>query len=209
MTEEAIDKISLLLQGKIPEHFDIKKFTDETDRNLSVLLNQLFAFLQEIHEFIIPLSQGKLDEISLPQPKNFLGSPFKELHARLRHLTWQANRVAAGDYSQRVDFMGDFSEAFNLMITSLDTHERELKSKIEQLEEALSRIEKLEGILPICSNCKKIRNNRTDPKKQSNWIDIESYISERTEAQFSHGICPECMEKLYPEICSDYLSDTD
>lgn len=209
MTEETIDKISILLQGKIPEKFEIENVTDEAERNLSVLLNQLFAFLQEIHEFIIPLSQGKFDEISLPQPKNFLGSPFKDLHSHLRHLTWQAKQVASGDYSQRVDFMGDFSEAFNHMIASLYNNEKALKTKIEQLEEALSRIEKLEGILPICSSCKKIRNNGSDPKNQSNWIEIESYISKRTEAQFSHGICPECMRNLYPEICSEYLSDSD
>jgi len=209
MTEEAIDKIALLLQGKIPKQFDADNVTDETDRKLSVLLNQLFVYLQEIHEFIIPLSQGKLDELNLPQRTNFLGAPFKDLHARLRHLTWQAKQVASGDYSQHVDFTGDFSDAFNFMIESLDNHERELKSKITQLEEALSHIEKLEGILPICANCKKIRNNGSDPKDQKNWIEVERYISKRTEAQFSHGICPDCMEKLYPDICSDYLSDTD
>jgi hypothetical protein len=209
MTEGTIEKISLLLQGKIPLPFDMENITDETDRNLSILLNQLIGYLQEINEFIIPLSQGQLDEINLPHPRNFLGSPFKDLHARLRHLTWQAKQVASGDYSQRVDFMGDFSEAFNFMIESLDNKEKALKSKIAQLEEALSHIEKLEGILPICANCKKIRNNGSDPKNQNNWIEIESYISKRTEAKFSHGICPECMEKLYPEICSDYLSDPD
>lgn len=209
MTEETIEKISLLLQGKIPDQFDIENVTDETDRNFSGLMNQLFTFLQEINQFIIPLSQGKLDELNFPQRTNFLGAPFKDLHARLRHLTWQAKQVASGDYSQRVDFTGDFSDAFNFMIESLDTKEKALKSKIEQLEEALARIEKLEGILPICANCKRIRNNGSDPKTQSNWIEIESYISKRTEAKFSHGICPECIKKLYPEVCSDYLSDPD
>lgn len=200
MTEEAIDKISLLLQGEIPEQFDIENITDETERNLSVLLNQLFVFLQEIHEYIIPLSQGKLDEISLPQPKNFLGSPFKDLHSRLRHLTWQAKQVASGDYSQRVDFMGDFSEAFNFMISSLYHNDKALKAKIGELEDALSHIEKLEGILPICANCKKIRAEDADPKNQNNWIEVESYISKRTEAKFSHGICPECLNKLYSDL---------
>lgn len=200
MIEEVIDKLAVLLQGKIPERIDPENVTDEANQRLSVLLNQLLVFLQEIHEFIIPLSQGKLDEIKLPQPKNFLGSPFKELHSHLLHLTWQAKQVASGDYSQRVDFMGDFSEAFNFMITSLDNNEKALKRKIEQLEEALSHIEKLEGILPICSNCKRIRIEGGDPENQDSWTQIESYIGSRTEARFSHGICPECMERLYPDL---------
>lgn len=200
MIEEAIDKITILLHGKIPEKFDAGNVADETKQRLSLLLNQLFVFLQEIHEFIIPLSQGRLDQITLPQQENFLGSPFKELHSRLRHLTWQTKQVAEGDYSQRVDFMGDFSEAFNFMIDSLYNHEMALKGKIEQLEEALSHIAKLEGILPICASCKKIRDEGADPRDQNSWIEIESYISKRTEAKFSHGICPECLNKLYSHL---------
>lgn len=200
MIEEAIDKITILLHGKIPEKIDAGNVADETKQRLSLLLNQLFVFLQEIHEFIIPLSQGRLDQITLPQQENFLGSPFKELHSRLRHLTWQTKQVAEGDYSQRVDFMGDFSEAFNFMIDSLYNHEMALKGKIEQLEEALSHIAKLEGILPICASCKKKRDEGADPRDQNSWIEIESYISKRTEAKFSHGICPECLNKLYSHL---------
>ena len=81
-----------------------------------------------------------MEDVTVPLPKNFLASPFKELHSHLQHLTWQAKQVAKGDYSQRVDFMGDFSEAFNFMITSLDNNEKALKRKIGQLEEALSHI---------------------------------------------------------------------
>lgn len=58
----------------------------------------------------------------------------------------------------------------------------------------LHRMKHLEGILPVCASCKKIRDER------GNWHRFESYISERSEADFSHGICPECAEKLYPEI---------
>ncbi len=139
--------------------------------------------MEEIHDFIIPLSKGKLNGIKISS-KNFLGSPFKELHSRLLHLTWQAKQVANGDFSQRVDFMGDFSEAFNSMIVSLDNNEKLLKKKINELEKAISHIKNLEGILPICSNCKKIRLEGTDAKDQDNWVQIENYISEKTEAKF-------------------------
>ena len=200
MIEKAIEKLTLLLQGRVPEPIDTKRTTNEHEHELAILFNQLFSFVQEIHEFIFPLSKGKLEDVTVPLPKNFLASPFKELHSHLLHLTWQAKQVASGDYSQRVDFMGDFSEAFNFMITSLDNNEKALKRKIEQLEEALSHIAKLEGVLPICANCKRIRSELSDPDNQNNWIEIESYISKRTEAQFSHGICPECMKKLYPDF---------
>jgi hypothetical protein len=200
MIEEAIEKLAILLQGRIPEKIDGGKITDEGEHKLSVLLNQVFSFMQEIHDFVIPLSRGKLDEIPLPPPKNFLGSPFKELHSHLLHLTWQAEQVAHGDYSQRVDFMGDFSEAFNSMIISLDNNEKILKSKIGELEKAFAQITKLEGILPICANCKKIRIEGADPENQNSWVQMESYISERTKARFSHSICPECMKKLYSDF---------
>ena len=199
MMEKITAKLAILLQGKIPEKIDTGNITDEREQNLAKTLNQLITFMQEVHDFIIPLSKGELAEIKI-SPKNFFGSPFKEFHSRLLHLTWQANQVAKGDFSQRVDFMGDFSEAFNSMIVSLDNNKKLLKRKIDELENALSHIKKLEGILPICSNCKKIRLEGTDPKKQDNWMQIESYISEKTEAQFSHSICPERMKKLYPDF---------
>lgn len=55
------------------------------------------------------------------------------------------------------------------------------------------RMTYLEGLLSICANCKKIRDEK------GNWRQIESYICERSEAEFSHSVCPECAEKLYPE----------
>ncbi len=197
MIEEAIASLTLLLQGKIPPALDVEAFADAGERQLAALLNRLFACMQETHEFVVPLSQGKLAELRI-SPGNFLGSPFKELHSRLLHLTWQAEQVARGDYRQRVDFMGDFSEAFNAMIAALEQHDRQLRQKIAELEQAMAHISRLEGILPICSNCKKVRHVGTDPKEQGNWVQIEQYLSEKTAAEFSHSICPECREKLYP-----------
>jgi DNA-binding response OmpR family regulator len=70
-----------------------------------------------------------------------------------------------------------------------------LAERIRQLEEALSRVTQLQGLLPICSYCKKIRNDR------NYWQQVEGYISEHTEVQFSHGICPECYTRfVQPEL---------
>lgn len=61
-----------------------------------------------------------------------------------------------------------------------------LSTRVKELEDALHRVRQLEGLLPICSYCKKIRDD------QGAWHRVESYISARTDAQFSHGVCPEC-----------------
>lgn len=69
----------------------------------------------------------------------------------------------------------------------------------KQLEEALNNIQILRGLLPMCANCKKIRDNQGD------WQPVEVYLSQRSEVEFTHGICPECKAKLYPEIYGDAI----
>ncbi len=71
--------------------------------------------------------------------------------------------------------------------------EEEKERVHNELEQALNNIKTLEGMLAICANCKKIRTN------EGEWDRIEKYISERSNAEFSHSICPECMIKLYGE----------
>ena len=71
----------------------------------------------------------------------------------------------------------------------------DLADRVRDLEDALSQIKQLTGMLPICSYCKKIRND------QDYWQRVEDYVGEHSEAQFTHGICPECYEKIVkPEI---------
>jgi len=65
------------------------------------------------------------------------------------------------------------------------------------LREAMDQIKMLRGLLPICSSCKDIRDD------QGYWHQIEDYVRTHSDAEFSHGICPECAEKLYPEVFSD------
>ena len=202
MIAQAIEKLGLLMQGKSPAKIEATKIDDPSDRQLAEAINQLITFVQEIHRFIVPLARGELNDISV-SPKNFLASPFKELHSRLRHLTWQTKQVASGDYGQRVDFMGDFSEAFNLMIIALERNERLLKEKIKELEQALGHIKRLEGFLPICSFCKRIRTEGRDPQDPRSWVQFENYLTARTDAHFSHSVCPECFQKYYPECSED------
>lgn len=72
--------------------------------------------------------------------------------------------------------------------------EAALDEERRRLQKALEDVKTLRGILPICSSCKKIRDDL------GYWNQVEQYISQHSEAQFSHGICPECLRKLYPEL---------
>jgi methyl-accepting chemotaxis protein len=72
--------------------------------------------------------------------------------------------------------------------------EQRVKERTRDLETALSEIKTLKGIIPICSHCKKIRDD------DGYWNQLETYIRDHSEAQLSHGICRECAEKFYPEL---------
>ena len=71
--------------------------------------------------------------------------------------------------------------------------EREREELISQLREALRNVRTLRGLLPICANCKRIRDD------QGYWRSVEAYVREHSEAEFTHGLCPDCLAKLYPE----------
>ena len=72
--------------------------------------------------------------------------------------------------------------------------EKERIQLIRDLQDSLAKIKTLSGMLPICASCKKIRDDK------GYWNQIETYIGKHSEAEFSHGICPECAKKLYPDI---------
>jgi hypothetical protein len=81
----------------------------------------------------------------------------------------------------------------NLLLEKL---RRELHERIAELEATLDRVKQLEGIIPICAYCKKIRDDQQD------WHGLEKYITDHSEALFSHGICPTCLEKELQELKS-------
>lgn len=73
--------------------------------------------------------------------------------------------------------------------------QQSLAARLVELEQALARVKQLQGLLPICSYCKKIRDDK------NYWQQVDAYIAEHSEAQFSHGICPDCFEKFVkPEL---------
>ena len=78
-------------------------------------------------------------------------------------------------------------------ITARKRAEEDREKLIQELKEALEKVKTLSGMLPICASCKKIRDDK------GYWRQIESYIRDHSEAEFTHGICPDCFKKLYPD----------
>jgi len=81
--------------------------------------------------------------------------------------------------------------------------EEDKQKLVRILQESLAQVKELKGLLPICANCKKIRNDK------GYWQVVEGYIGEHTDATFTHGMCPECMTIFYPDfVQSDYEKPT-
>jgi hypothetical protein len=90
--------------------------------------------------------------------------------------------------------IASFPAASYLMMQEILLAKRQLDEQVEKLQEALRHVQRLQGLLPICMYCHKIW---TDEKS---WQQIELYISEHSDATFTHGLCPECARKHYPEL---------
>ncbi len=75
----------------------------------------------------------------------------------------------------------------------VDARTAELKKRNDDLEKAMRQIKVLQGFLPICAGCKKIRND------EGYWQEIETYVEQHSEAEFSHGLCQTCIKRLYPD----------
>ncbi|MBN1581545.1 MAG: response regulator, partial [Anaerolineae bacterium] len=85
--------------------------------------------------------------------------------------------------------------------TQLQDANSQLEDKIQNLErvnaeltDALNQVKTLTGLLPICANCKKVRDD------QGYWHQVEAYVRDHSSVEFSHSICPDCYQKLYPEF---------
>ncbi len=131
----------------------------------------------------------------------------------IHSLEYSANQIAKGYLNTRStiyskDEIGALAESLNNMAKNLQTTmtsrdklalevkqrkmaEKEKQKVINELEEAIENIKTLSGLIPICSNCKKIRDDK------GYWNNLEFYIQQHSDASFSHGICPECSDELY------------
>lgn len=104
-----------------------------------------------------------------------------------------ALQTGADDYLTKPFDLSELKARINVGRRILDMQEA-LYRKVKELNRALAEIKTLRGILPICAGCKKIKNDRGE------WIPVEVYIRDRTEAEFSHGLCPECVKKFFANV---------
>lgn len=100
--------------------------------------------------------------------------------------------AGADDYLTKPFDAGELRSRIEVGIRMIDLQTR-LQKKIRELKQAIEDIKTLKGIVPICSSCKKIRDD------DGFWQRVEDYVREHSEAEFSHSICPDCMGRLYPE----------
>jgi hypothetical protein len=135
------------------------------------------------------------EKIPLPfgRELNELTNTFNEMSVRLRsEIDTLEERV-----QERTVELKQVNDQLAKDISKRQQVEEEREKLIGSLQEALSKVKMLSGLLPICASCKKIRDDK------GYWGQIESYISDHSEAEFSHGICPDCMKKLYPDFADN------
>ena len=142
------DILERIMQSKpISADMEIMVFGQDEDEieALSGLwenLKKLWQIYDELQRFAVELSKGELG--AEPPPRsNYLASGLKQMQMHLRHLTWQTKQISEGDYSQKVDFMGEFSESFNLMVSQLRDREYNITAQRETMLRVFNQIEPL------------------------------------------------------------------
>jgi PAS domain S-box-containing protein len=172
-------------------------------------------FRKESHLYVNP-SWEELSGYSKKEAVNM--SPIDMIHPDMRDEALKniTNRLAAKEAPKRYELKMlrkngetlwfDFSAivfnynghptvlAVSTDITDRKNAEKEREVLIQKLQKALDEIKTLRGIIPVCSNCKSIRDDK------GLWNQMEKYILEHSDAQFSHSLCPECAKKLYPDL---------
>ncbi len=113
----------------------------------------------------------------------------------------EAMKLGASDYLIKDSVSGNNLERAilnalekNRLQKKVEEQRLQLEKKVVELEAALDHVKQLQGLLPICMHCKRIRDGK------DSWQQLEKYISEHSEAEFSHSLCQECREKYYPEM---------
>jgi len=136
----------------------------------------------------------------------FAVSAFELLTGQLPHPG--ANVAAVGVYTVDLtyfipvaaDQISLIGAVYELRLIGLKVRERELQARVA---EAVARVRVLSGMLPICASCKKVRDDK------GYWNQIETYIRQHSDTQISHGLCPDCVRKLYPEFSDEVLRPGD
>jgi FixJ family two-component response regulator len=115
-----------------------------------------------------------------------------------REVDMAAMKAGASDYLDKGEIGSSLLERSIRYAIERKRTQEEREQLISELQTALAKVKQLSGLLPMCASCKKIRDDK------GYWNQIEAYISEHSQADFTHGICPECVKKLYPEYADAF-----
>lgn len=172
-----VEQIRQIILNK-PIKEELKSESEELAELQEAVL-YLSGLLSESNEFLKHLQAGELD-VKPPGRHNFMAANLKELHSALKHLTWQANQIANGDYSQKVDFLGDFSASFNSMIHQLAEREAKLKHQSVELSDMVELIKSImdglkDWIVVIDSESKEVIYTNQSANQLFYDMEIEKY----------------------------------
>jgi methyl-accepting chemotaxis protein len=225
--DAAVDKLNVILLKQ--DRAELAQFTatelypaiDPLTKKLSELVTvQLVVAKQEYQKSHNSYQKGLLLSIILVVVGSILSGVLtiqvirhllRDLGGEPAYIREIARTVADGDLSLAVmvdaDNKGSVLWGMKIMVENLralvseklkneqlEVMQKELDKHVAELEATLARVRQLEGILPICVYCKNIRDNK------GNWQMLEQYISEHSEAMFSHGICPNCAKEAYEKM---------
>jgi len=204
------------LKQFILDHFcEFEQYLSQADNLLVVILdkdlnislhNECFRKLiasgkdcsgQEIRSFllpesrgILPLSDGESHQSVLLNFMSLSSSPVP-LYCQIFRVENDMHLILGGHLMLTNEYV---LQKMTVMTNEMVNVTRDLHRKNKALEEANSKITQLSGIIPICMHCKGIRDDK------GYWNRLEKFISEHSEAKFSHGLCPDCKKKYYPEV---------
>ncbi len=144
------------------------------------------ALGMDVSDFIAPASQDSLIknmQSGYEKPYELLG---QKKDGSLFTIEINAKNLLYQGHTYRVASIRDITERKKI--------ELEREGLIQQLQKTLEEVNVLRGILPICASCKKIRDDK------GYWNQIEAYIRDHSDTRFTHSICPDCAQKLYPNL---------
>ncbi|MEO5360746.1 MAG: diguanylate cyclase [Nitrospirota bacterium] len=133
MDERVVSILEQLSKGRIP--------VVPPDVEYAAQLSKLTSYLDAIRRFTLALSNGDLSQSLGQDGMGPVAGSLKALHSSLKHVTWQTKQIALGDFSHRVEFMGEFADAFNTMVATLDESRAELEQAYERLNEDMMELQ--------------------------------------------------------------------
>ncbi len=202
---EVVSAVSIRIPVDIP-YARANRITWELSGGMLIILSVLFVCQYFVHRQVVTLPLNRIqqkaiqisnsqDRIGEKLPPGFgkelrgIFSAFNTMSKKLRlHMDTMENTIQI-----RTSELSKSNTALKQEIALRELSETEKERLIRKLETALQEIKTLKGILPLCSYCKKIRND------DNSWEEVDRYIHKHSEADISHSLCPECIKTNYPE----------